>query len=485
MTERSRCRVAIVGGGITGLTVAYALARARENGAPIDEFLLEGSDSAGGLIQTEHIEGFTIESGPDSFLTAKSDAADLCAELGIAASLMGSSDPRGRTLILHRGRLTPLPNGLALFVPTQLGSMVTSPLIPFGSKAAILRDALRRKPSAPAGNAEDESVAVFVRRHLGRGVLRTIAEPLIAGIYGANADELSAQAVLPRLVRMERERGSLVRGMLAARAASTATGPLFTTLTDGMAMLPRTMVERLNHPGPIRLYFNRKVERVEPAAAHGSEDGQARGYTLICRDGEKYQADAVVIAAPAAACTRLFKPINAGASRALESIPYTPAVTVALAYKEAPAGLPRAFGFLVPRAEGRTILACTFVHEKFRRRAPPGAALLRCFLGGAREPGAVDWSDAGIISAVESDLKGILGIASPADFLRVHRWPEAMPQYLVAHRERILEIERLIHLTPGIFLAGNAYDGVGIPDCIRSGRAAAKGVCEFAASPTR
>lgn len=481
MTDTSTCRVAIVGGGITGLSVAYETARARENGVPVDEFLLEASDTAGGLIQTEQVEGFTIESGPDSFLTAKRDAADLCAELGIAASLMGSNDNRGRTLILHRGRLTPLPGGLALFVPTQLRSTMTSPLIPFGSKAAILRDALRRRPRASTRAADDESVARFVSRHLGRGVLRTIAEPLLAGIYGADADELSAQAVLPRLVRMENERGSLVRAMLRAREGVAPAEPLFTTLTDGMAALPRAIRERLNGRGPIRWFFNRKVERIEKAEIVDSRATRGCRYTLFCRDGEKYLADAIVLAAPAAACARLLDTINAGASRALGSIPYTPAVTVALGYKEAPACLPPVFGFLVPRAERRTIVACTFVHEKFKRRAPPGAALLRCFLGGAREPRAAEWSEGEIVSAVKRDLKEILGIACAPDLLRIYRRAEAMPQYRVGHGRQVLEIERLIQLTPGIFLAGNAYDGVGIPDCIRSGHAAAKRVCEFAA----
>lgn len=485
MTDKSACRVAIVGGGISGLAVAHALARARENGAPVDEFLLEGSDTAGGLIQTEHVQGFTIELGPDSFLTAKRDAADLCAELGIAGSLMGSNDGRGRTLILHRGRLRPMPSGLALFVPTKLLSMAASPLIPLGSKAAILRDALRRKPRASAGDAEDESVSAFVSRHLGRGVLRTIAEPLIAGVYGADAGELSAQAVLPRLVQVEKKRGSLVRGMLAARTDRARSGPLFTTLADGMAALPRAIVEELNGHRPIRLHFNRKVERIETAEVHDSCPVPSRRYTLLCRDGEKYEADAVVLAASAAACARLLDPINPEASRALGSIPYTPAVTAALAYKQAPAGLPPVFGFLVPRAERRTISACTFVHEKFERRAPAGAALLRCFLGGAREPRAAEWSEEEISSAVRRDLKEILGIVRPPDLLRISRRPEAMPQYRVGHLGRILEIERLVHLTPGIFLAGNAYEGVGVPDCIRSGRVAAKRVCEFAASLTQ
>lgn len=481
MADKPVCRVAIVGGGISGLAVAHALALAREHGAPVNEFLLEASDTAGGLMQTEQVEGFTIESGPDSFLTAKRDAADLCAELGIAAALIGSNDNRGRTLILHRGRLTPLPSGLALFVPTRLSSIVTSRLISFGSKVAILRDALRSRPRAAERNAGDESVARFVRRHLGRGVLRTIAEPLMAGIYGANADELSAQAVLPRLVQMEKERGSLVRGMLNARAGAPSAEPLFTTLTDGMAALPRAIVAKLNGRGTIRLLFNRKVERVETEEIPDAEGGHARRYTLFCRDGGKYEADAVVLAAPAPACARLLEPINAEVSRALGSIRYTPAVTVALAYKQASTGLPQVFGFLVPHAEGHAIAACTFVHEKFVRRAPPGAALLRCFLGGARDPSAAEWSDGEIASAVQRDLKEILGVVRPPDVLRIVRRSEAMPQYRVGHRGLILEIDRLIQREPGIFLAGNAYDGVGIPDCIRSGRAAANRVCEYAA----
>ncbi|MGH9395452.1 MAG: protoporphyrinogen oxidase [Terriglobia bacterium] len=491
MTQSNQpiCRIAILGGGITGLAAAHELARARQTGAPIDEFLLEAGERLGGLIQTEDVEGFTIEAGPDSFLTAKRGASDLCSELGLAASLTGSNDGSRRTLILHRGRLEPLPDGLMFFVPTRLVPALGSRLISFESKFAILRDALRRRPPVPRNSDADESVASLVRRHLGNGVLEAIVDPLMAGVYGGDTEQLSARVLLPRFVAMEREWGSLVRGMLGAQKTASPAEPLFTTLKRGMAELPRALAARLEEvsgSADPRVFLSQSVESVEPVAASSRPEAATGSrpfrYAIRCRGGRSYEADAIVFALPATECARLLAPVSAPASRALAAIPYTPAVVVALGYPRLPKGLPESFGFLVPPKEGRKLLACTFVHAKFANRAPAGSALLRCFLGGAHQPDAAMWSDEELVSVVDRELREILGIAHQPAFRRIYRWPAAMPQYLVGHEKRIAEIERSLSGHPGLFLAGNAYGGIGIPDCIGSGRRAARRACEFAAS---
>ncbi|MGH9451763.1 MAG: protoporphyrinogen oxidase [Terriglobia bacterium] len=483
MPNQLSCRIAVLGGGITGLTGAYELARARAGGAPIDEFLLEAGDRLGGLIRTEQVEGFTIEAGPDSFLTAKREASNLCSELGLSASLTGSNDGLHRTFILHRGRLEPLPDGLMFFVPTRLAPALVSRLISLESKIAILRDAFRRRPAKPRDSDPDESVAAFVRRHLGSGVLQAIVDPLMAGVYGGDTEQLSAQVLLPRFVAMERERGSLVRGMLRAHHTAPAE-PFFTTLKHGMAELPGALAARLDElsgSAAPRVFLNQHVETIQ-ADTHESWGGsRPYRYTLRCQGGATYEADAILFALPASECSRLLASLSTPASRALGAIPSTPAVMVALAYPHTPAGLPPGFGFLVPPREGRTLVACTFVHAKFDHRAPAGSALLRCFLGGAQQPEAAGWSDERLISVIDRELREILGLTQLPAFRRIYRWPAAMPQYRVGHAERMVELERAVRERAGLFLAGNAFGGIGIPDCIRSGRSAAARVCEFAA----
>ncbi|MGH9400778.1 MAG: protoporphyrinogen oxidase, partial [Terriglobia bacterium] len=413
------CKIAILGGGVTGLTAAYKIACARQAGAPVDEFLLEADSRLGGLIQTERMEGFSLEAGPDSFLTGKMEATGLLQELGLASQLTTSNDASRRTYILWRGRLEPLPEGLAFFVPTRLSAVISSRLIPLSSKLKILWDAA---VGHKAAEAADESAADFVRRRLGAGVLHAIADPLLAGVYGGDSEKLSARAVLPALVALDRQNGSLVRGMLKAKRTAGPQQPVFTTIMQGLDELPRALAAKLDaRAGPqnSRLRLNHRVEAIELNSPDPAADARAARYTLRCDEGKTCAADAVIFALPAPVCARLLRPLDAALADELSGIPYTPAVTVAIGYRAKPANLPTGFGFLVPRAEGRKLLACTFVQAKFRHRAPEGSALLRCFLGGAHHREILDWSDGEIISQVERELREILGITQQPLFHRI------------------------------------------------------------------
>jgi oxygen-dependent protoporphyrinogen oxidase len=479
-TQESRRRIAVLGGGISGLTAAYVLARARQAGAPIEEFLIEAKDRLGGVIQTENVDGFVIEAGPDSFLTEKPEAAALCRELGIGDSLLGSNDSERRTYILHRGKLTPLPDGLMLLVPTRLWPMVNTPLLPLRSKVAMASEWMM----PPSNSHADESVADFVRRHFGSAMLDNIADPLLAGVYGGDSSLLSARSVLNRFWKMEKKHGSLTRAVLQARRqrkADTRKGggtkqqtapPLFTTLKHGLGQLTETLIKNLESA---RLHSGKRAATIE---VESTVSGPR--YHIRCDGSVSYSADAIVMAMPAHACSRLLPGIDPGLAEALDAVPYNSAMTVALAYDEETARrLPPGFGFLVPRKENRRLLACTFVQGKFAHRAPEGKALLRCFLGGSRDQDVLKLTDQDIVVLVRQDLASILNLTAEPLFHRVHRWPASMAQYHVGHEETVARITAQLEKHPGLALAGNAYSGIGISDCVRTGRAAAEQVLEY------
>jgi len=487
--ETPRRRVAVLGGGVSGLTAAYTLAGARQAGAPVEEFLIEGRDRLGGVIRTERREGFVIEAGPDSFLTEKPEAAALCRELGLGEVLLGSNDRERRTYILHRGRLVPLPDGLLLLVPTRLWPMVTTPLLSLRSKVAIVGEWFTPPPTENSKGATDESVGSFIRRHFGNDMLENIADPLLAGVYGGDSASLSVRSVLPRFWEMERKYGSLTRATLRAmrqrRAAAVAAAtdaaqvgvglkparapalPLFMTLQGGLEELTDKLTEHLQIS---RLHLGQRVISIEPV-----NFGTGRHYKIRCEGGTTHAADAVILALPAHECSRLLTSIDPTLAELLGAIPYSSSMTVSLAYDAGALGqLLPGFGFLVPWKANRRMLACTFVHGKFKHRAPPGKALLRCFLGGSRDPEVLALSDDEIVALVRQELSEILGFPLEPLFCRVHRWPASMAQYVVGHAERVSRIQTELEKHPGLFLAGNGYSGIGISDCVRTGRSAAQ-----------
>jgi len=492
-----RRRIAVLGGGISGLTAAYVLAKARRAGAPIEELLIEARDRLGGVIWTEQVEGFVSEAGPDSFLAEKPEAAALCRELGLGDSLLGSNDRERRTYILHRGRLVSLPDGLMLLVPTRIWPMVTTRLLPLRSKLAM---AIEWFASPPENQTADESVSSFVRRHFGDAMLENIADPLLAGVYGGDSVALSVRSVLPRFWEMERKYGSLTRATLramrqrrradqntvdtgcpdsAGTGASSLRGqPLFMTLKGGLQQLTEKLAECLEES---RVRLGQRVMAIEPAppASVGATGPAADTYRIRCEWNTTYHVDAIVLAMPAYECSRLLAPFDPSLGELLGAIPYSSSMTVSLGYGAGTRGeLPPGFGFLVPQKERWRMLACTFVHGKFHHRAPEGKALLRCFLGGSRDPEVLNLNDDEVVSMVQRELIEILNFTREPLFYRVCRWPSSMAQYAVGHAERVQRIQVQLERYPRLSLAGNAYSGIGISDCVRTGRAAAQRALE-------
>ena len=455
-------RIAIIGGGISGLSAAFALERHRRAGASVEYVLFESSPRLGGVLVTERVDGCLVEAGPDSFLTEKPWASDLCREVGLGDQLIGSNDADRKTYILVNGRLALIPDGLMFMVPTKIMPTVMSPLFSIGTKLRMAREWFHPPRKADA----DETVAAFVERHYGSEMVDRLADPLLAGVYGGEAAQLSVRAVLPRFAEMEATHGSLGRAMLAARkkmalAAKAPARPLFTSLKDGMQQLVDAVVCRLPASA---LHCNRPVQGIQ------SRDGGwvvSAGHTLE-------QFDGVIIATPAQAAAELLRMVSEDLASELGGIPYTSSLTVNLGYdRGVRAALPPGFGFLVPRSEGKRMLAATFVHNKFPHRAPEDRALLRCFIGGARNEQVLQAPDEEVLRIVREELRQIIKLTADPLFTRIYRWKGAMAQYGVGHLERLQRIESLLQQLPSLALAGNGYRGIGVPDCIRSGSEAA------------
>jgi oxygen-dependent protoporphyrinogen oxidase len=461
-------RVAIIGGGIAGLSAGFYLEQHRRRGAALAYTLYEGSPRLGGVIRTERTsDGFLIEAGPDSFLSEKPWARDLCRELGIEGQLIGSNDATRQTLLWVNGRLHPLPDGLQFLVPTRLVPIMSTRLFSLSTKARIAAEFFQR----PRKAAGDESVAAFVERHFGSEMVARLADPLLAGVYAGEASRLSARAVLPRLVALEEQYGSLARGLLRntnARRERAAPGPIFTTLRDGMQPLVEAIATRLDRAAARTGVAVRRVSRRDSSWMVEATQGEER-------------FDSVIVAVPAFVAAALLADTDGGLAAKLKPIPYSSSVTVALAYDAAQVAMrgrtiPTGFGFLVPRSEGKRMLACTFVHNKFAGRVPEDGLLLRCFLGGSTDEAALELRDESVLRIVRQELREILGLDAEPLFAFIYRWPNAMAQYEVGHLERVAEIERLRLALPGLYLIGNAYAGIGVPDCVRMGKEAADAV---------
>ncbi len=455
-------RIAIVGGGISGLAAAFALEELRRSGGAVEYTLFESSPRLGGVLRTEYIDGCVVEAGPDSFVTEKPWAADLARSLGLGDQLIGSNDVDRKTYILTRGRLVEMPDGLMFMVPTKIFPTGLSPLFSWKTKLRMTQELFH----PPRAVDHDESVAAFVERHYGTEMVDRLADPLLSGVYGGEAANLSVRAVLPRFAEMERTHGSLGRAMLAARKKMSQgpkkpAPPLFTSLRNGMQHLAETVVSRLT---PARLLTNAPVQAVQREA----------GSWVVSAGMQSDQFDSVIIALPAPAASQVLRMVNAELSAELAAIQYSSSITVGLGYdRDVRHSLPPGFGFLVPRSEGKRLLAATFVHNKFPHRAPEDRALLRCFFAGSNAENVWPLTDDQIVGIVRNELQQVIGLSAAPLFARVYKWKSAMAQYGVGHLDRLDRIERLRQQLPGLALAGNAYRGIGVPDCVRSGRDAA------------
>lgn len=453
-------KVAIIGGGITGLSAAFYLEQARRARADVIFALFEKSGRFGGPLSTEQVDGCMVEAGADSFLTEKPWATELCRELGIADQLVGSNDAQRQTFIVHGKKLVPLPPGISFFVPTDLKAVQESELFSAEAKKKILSEVSFHQAAESQG---DLSVADFVERHFGSEMVERVADPLLAGIYGGDARQLSMQAVLPRFLEMERRCGSLIRAMQETKAGAGAAKPLFTSVRKGMGQLVSAIVGQL------------------PASAlrSGSEVGKLKlngvKWKLTTKDSEE-EFEAVVITMPAYAAAQLLSPTSPEIAKLLQNISYSSSATVALGFVPGSKTLAAlsGFGFLAPHTAGHRALACTFVHNKFPNRVPAGRALLRLFFGGVHDEAVLQLNDKDFVALARKELSTLLKIKDEPEFARVHRWPRSMPQYNLGHRDLTRAIETAVGELPGLILAGSAHAGVGIPDCIRQGRDAAR-----------
>ena len=442
---------------------------------PLEVELLERGARCGGALETIRRDGFVIETGADSFISEKVACAELAARLGLGAELIPTREIYRKTCVVRAGRLVEIPAGFSLLAPAHLGPVFRSRLF---SPLGKLRIALEPYVAARTGS-DDESLDSFVTRRLGREVLDRVAQALAGGIYTADPKRLSMAATMPRFVEMERRYGSVVKGMRAAedaRAAkssdvSGARWSLFQSFRNGMATLPETLATRLG--ASIR-------QGAEVVALSRSGDA----WRLALASGGSIEADAVICAAPAYAASRIVTSIAPLAAKLLGAIGYASAATVNLTYRESDFdGPPRAFGFVVPAIERRRIIAGSFSSFKFEGRAPAGAILARAFVGGEMSRDMMRLGDEEMVAAVRDEFRALLGVSAAPGFTEVRRWPDSMPQYEVGHLARVAEIERAVAEIPAFAIAGAAYRGVGIPDCIRSGENAADAIFAALAAP--
>ncbi len=450
--------IAIVGGGIAGVTAAWQLAQLDRIQGGLETTLFEASPRLGGTVETVYQDGFVIECGPDGWVTEKPWARELASELLLKDKLLGSLDAERVTYILSGGRLLPMPDGMRLMVPTDLAALDHSPLFSSAARAAYAAEPARADELRRSAPQTDESIASFVQRHFGEEVLAKVAAPLLSGVFGGDVATLSVRAVMPAFVRMEQEHGSLIRGF-QAQARREAAHSIFTSPEGGTQVIVDRMAAELR-PDRVRLST--------PVTALARE-----GQQWLVSSGQSTEPfDALFIATPAHVTRGLLAPLSSRMA-ALHEVEATSALIAAFAFSQ-DFPLPRGFGFLVPAGEPNRLLAATFVDQKYPDRVPENSRLLRAFFGGASAAALADKPDEAIAALALEELEAVLGPLPPPDFHLVRRWPLSLPQYAVGHLERMAELERLRQAQPNLWLLGNTYRGVGLPDLIRDARAAAR-----------
>jgi len=457
--------IAVIGGGITGLAAAH---RVVELSPDCGVALYEAGDRLGGVLRTTREAGYLLEHCADNFITNQPEAVALCQRVGLEGELLSTLPERRGAEVVCRGQLHRVPEGFMLMAPHDAWQVLKTPLLSWRGKLRLLCECLVPRRAA---SLADESLASFAVRRLGREAFERLVQPLVSGIYTADANQLSMAAALTRFWDMEREHGSLMRAVWRQRrnsadgesAGSGARYSLFMTLREGMQQLIDRLADSLP-AGAARL--NTPVSGIE-------REGDR--WRLRLASGETVTHDAVIVAISTIQAAALLRDIDVALAEELSGVPYAGAVLVLAGYRLDQIGRPlRSFGFVVPEIERREILAASYSSLKFPGRAPEGRILIRVFLGGAMHPEQLDLDDAEVRRIVLRELGELLGVQGEPELFRVLRWRGAMPQYHVGHAERVQRIEAHVQQLPGLALAGNAYHGVGIPQCIASGERAAE-----------
>lgn len=455
-------RIAIVGGGIAGLTAAYELSRQANNGAEVEAVLFEASPRLGGIVETVREGGFVIECGPDAWVTEKPWAREVAEELGLGDQVMPSNDATRKTYVLVDGQLRAMPDGMRMMVPSDLDALDQSDLFSANAKQAFYAEINRAEELKAIAPQHDESVAAFVQRHFGEETLATIGAPLLRGVFGGDVAKLSVRAVMAPFVAMEIEHGSLIRAMQTrVTANSHKPAAIFTTLQTGLGTLIDSMIAAVPKDW-IRL--GTKIRSL--ARNHG------RWQLETSTAQETF--DAVMMAAPAHIARELLLPIDSRAAELMQ-MDASSAVVVAFGFPDAKTlRTPPGFGFLVPEGSGSRLLACTFIDQKFNHRVPQNGKLIRAFFGGDAAERLMRCGNDEVASIARLELAHILGPLPEPQITVVRRWPKSLPQYAVGHLERMQELDERIRTLDGLYLLGNGYRGVGLPDLIRDARIAAR-----------
>ncbi len=452
-----RAHIAVIGGGITGLSAARELSRTRLGAATPRVTLLEASDRLGGKIRSSEFADTTVDLGPEALLTAIPAALDLCHELGLADELVAPA--QGRTTVWTRGRLRELPPGILGGLPDGVLPIVRSGIL---SPAGVVRAGADLLLPRTDG-ADDRSVGSLVRRRLGAQALERMIDPLLGGIYGGDPDRLSLSATAPRLEHLAREHRSLIRGLRAAgKRAPASSGPMFMTLPGGLQRLIRGLQRQLS---TVEVHCNEGVQRLTFLA-----DGR---YRLSTTAGRNLTVDGVVVAVPAYAAAQILGDSVPEAAGLLGGIEYASVAVMWLSFRATSLPpLPPGSGFLVPRSERRTLSACTWASAKWPHLARHDRVLLRCSIGRGR-PQAAALDEPTLVRDVLGDLREAIGVREDPLETHLARWERAMPQYAVGHLERVARLEQTLAGQPRIRLAGAAFRGMGVPQCIAQGQAAA------------
>ena len=472
-------KIVIIGGGIAGLSAAYY---AKKYAPDAQITMLEADKHWGGKITTDRVPfedgDFIIEGGPDTFMATKPWGVALCKELGLGESLHGTNPITKNTYVLHKSKLQPLPDGLAMMIPTNIPSVLQSQLVSWPGKIRMGLDFLL----PPQNGQHDESLGNFVSRRLGREAYENLIEPLMSGIYAGDGDHLSLRSTFPYLHDLEHKYGSLARGALKMRQQMASRGgatqgsrSAFLTPTTGLAEIVEKLVETLDENGAdLRL----------KTSVHALERSHDQTWEVKLDNGETLTAEGVIIAAPAYAAGEIVSNQDSELASVLKSIPYASTATVTLAYRQS--DLSReldGYGYVIPRREGRRALACTWTSTKFPHRAPDGYALIRVFVGRAGQESDIPWNETGLLDLAREELELTLGITAEPLVSRVFIWESAMPQYNLGHPEKLAQIDTALEKHPCLALAGNGYRGIGIPDCIHSGERAVEKIMKYLSLP--